>query len=152
MLWVFRIYGAINFLSYFKEKRMKKCQRKDVRYVFQLWYTWVNIGGRKKCIIPKGTNQKFKLYLLAQIMQEKTGDEYYITRPIWKKCDADSGRWEHFTVNVDVYVSRQFLVWAGQKLYLKGNFREVFYNILEKNMMPVYDAARRQEYEIWNYG
>ena len=59
---------------------------------------------------------------------------------------------EHFTVNVDVYVSRQFLVWAGQKLYLKGNFREVFYNILEKNMMPVYDAARRQEYEIWNYG
>lgn len=55
-------------------------------------------------------------------------------------------------MNVDVYVSRQFLVWAGQKLYLKGNFREVFYNILEKNMMPVYDAARRQEYEIWNYG
>ena len=30
--------------------------------------------------------------------------------------------------------------------------REVFYNILEKNMMPVYDSARRQGYEIWNYG
>ena len=30
--------------------------------------------------------------------------------------------------------------------------REVFFNILEKNMMPVYDSARRQGYEIWNYG
>jgi predicted DNA-binding transcriptional regulator YafY len=29
--------------------------------------------------MPKGTNQKFKLYRLAQIMQEKTDDEHYIT-------------------------------------------------------------------------
>ena len=42
-------------------------------------------------------------------------------------------------------------IWAGQELYRKGNSREVFYNILEKNMMPVYDSARRQGYEIWNY-
>ena len=25
------------------------------------------------------------------------------------------------------------------------------YHVLEKNMMPVYDSARRQGYEIWNY-
>lgn len=31
--------------------------------------------------MPKGTNQKFKLYRLAQIMQEKTDDEHYITMP-----------------------------------------------------------------------
>ena len=43
-------------------------------------------------------------------------------------------------------------IWAGQELYRKGNSREVFYNILEKNMMPIYDSARRQGYEIWNYG
>ena len=43
-------------------------------------------------------------------------------------------------------------IWAGQELYRKGNSREVFYNILERNMMPVYDSARRQGYEIWNYG
>ena len=43
-------------------------------------------------------------------------------------------------------------IWAGQELYRKGNSREVFCNILEKNMMPVYDSARRQGYEIWNYG
>ena len=42
-------------------------------------------------------------------------------------------------------------IWAGQELYRKGNSKEVFYNILEKNMMPVYDSARRQGYEIWNY-
>ena len=26
-----------------------------------------------------------------------------------------------------------------------------FYNILKKNMIPVYDSARRQGYEIWDY-
>lgn len=31
--------------------------------------------------IPKGMNQKFKLYRLAQIMLEKTDDEHYITMP-----------------------------------------------------------------------
>lgn len=31
--------------------------------------------------MPKGSNQKFKLYRLAQIMQEKTDDEHYIMMP-----------------------------------------------------------------------
>ena len=31
--------------------------------------------------MPKGTNQKFKLYRLAQIMLEKTDDDQYITMP-----------------------------------------------------------------------
>lgn len=31
--------------------------------------------------MPKGTNQKFKLYRLAQIMLEMTDDEHYITMP-----------------------------------------------------------------------
>lgn len=41
-------------------------------------------------------------------------------------------------------------IWAGQELYRKGNSKEEFYEILEKNMQPVYDSARRQGYEIWN--
>ncbi len=41
-------------------------------------------------------------------------------------------------------------IWAGQELYRKGNSREEFHNILQKNMRPVYDSARRQGYEIWN--
>lgn len=42
-------------------------------------------------------------------------------------------------------------IWAGQELYRKGNSREEFYNILLKNMRPVYDSARRQGYEIWEW-
>lgn len=42
-------------------------------------------------------------------------------------------------------------IWAGQELYRPGNSKEEFYNILQKNMRPVYDSARRQGYEIWNY-
>ena len=43
-------------------------------------------------------------------------------------------------------------IWAGRELYCKGNSREQFYNILQKNMQPMYDSARRQGYEVWNRG
>jgi predicted DNA-binding transcriptional regulator YafY len=45
--------------------------------------------------MPKGTNQKFKLYYLAKIMTEKTDDEHMITMPEIKAaletygCTAD---------------------------------------------------------------
>ena len=41
-------------------------------------------------------------------------------------------------------------IWANQELYRKGNSKEEFHVILNKNMRPVYDSARRQGYEIWN--
>lgn len=40
-------------------------------------------------------------------------------------------------------------IWASQELYRKGNSKEEFYGILEKNMRPVYDSAKRQGYEVW---
>lgn len=40
-------------------------------------------------------------------------------------------------------------IWANQELYRKGNTEKEFYNILQKNMQPVYDSARRQGYQIW---
>ncbi len=40
-------------------------------------------------------------------------------------------------------------IWANQELYRKGNSKEEFYHILEKNMQPVYDSARRQGYQVW---
>ena len=43
-------------------------------------------------------------------------------------------------------------IWAGQELYRKGNTETEFYHILQKNMQPVYDSARRQGYEIWSRG
>ena len=42
-------------------------------------------------------------------------------------------------------------IWAGQELYRPGNSKEQFYGILQKNMQPVYDSARRQGYEIWDW-
>lgn len=41
-------------------------------------------------------------------------------------------------------------IWANQELYHKGNTSGEFQKILEKNMRPVYDSAKRQGYEIWN--
>ena len=40
-------------------------------------------------------------------------------------------------------------IWAAEELYRPGNNKELFYSILEKNMRPVYDSARRQGYEMW---
>lgn len=40
-------------------------------------------------------------------------------------------------------------IWASQELYRPGNTRETFSSILQSNMRPVYDSARRQGYEIW---
>ena len=40
-------------------------------------------------------------------------------------------------------------IWAGQELYRPGNSWEEFVGILNKNMQPVYDSAKRQGYEIW---
>ena len=42
-------------------------------------------------------------------------------------------------------------IWASQELYRQGNTKEEFYNILQKNMQPVYDSAKRQGYEVWKY-
>ena len=39
-------------------------------------------------------------------------------------------------------------IWAIQELYRKGNSADEFRNILDKNMHPVYDSARRQGYDI----
>lgn len=40
-------------------------------------------------------------------------------------------------------------IWAGQELYRPGNSEDTFRAILERNMRPVYDSARRQGYEFW---
>lgn len=40
-------------------------------------------------------------------------------------------------------------IWANQELYRRGNSIAEFCTILEKNMQPIYDSARRQGYEVW---
>lgn len=67
-------------------------------------------------------------YLMYGLIHEKEG--------IWKLYKS-------------CYKDNLHSLWAGQELYKKGNTEEEFYNILQKNMQPVYDSARRQGYEIW---
>lgn len=42
-------------------------------------------------------------------------------------------------------------IWAARELYRPGNSRQEFFNIMEKNVHPVYDSAYRQGYDIWNF-
>ena len=84
-------------------------------------------------IISEGKNET----TLEEIIEEMIANAWYSVR--------------EFHIHLSG-IQADGLIRDGQKLYRKGNSREVFYNILEKNMMPVYDSARRQGYEIWNYG
>lgn len=42
-------------------------------------------------------------------------------------------------------------IWAMRELYREGNSRDRFCGILQENMKPVYDSARRQGYEVWEF-
>lgn len=68
-------------------------------------------------------------YTMYELVHEKAG-----IRKLYESCYRDN----------------LHSIWASQKLYRKGNSREEFYGILERNMRPVYDSARRQGYEVWN--
>ena len=50
---------------------------------------------------------------------------------------------------VNCYRNNLHSIWAIEELYRKGNSNEEFCNILEKNMKPIYDSAKRQGYTIW---
>lgn len=67
-------------------------------------------------------------YTMYELVHEKSG-----LRKLYESCYRDN----------------LHSIWASQELYRKGNSREEFCGILEKNMRPVYDSARRQGYEIW---
>ncbi len=68
-------------------------------------------------------------YMLYGLIHEKEG-----IRRLYDRC----------------YKDNLHSIWANQELYRARNSKEEFVNILEKNMRPVYDSARRQGYEIWN--
>ena len=74
--------------------------------------------------------------------QQFSGNQYILYRMIQEKPDIHKlyeGCWR----------DNLHSIWAGQELYRPGNTRDVFTSILEKNMQPVYDSARRQGYEVW---
>ncbi len=73
----------------------------------------------------KFSGNQFALY---QLIQEKPG-----IHKLYESCWRDN----------------LHSIWAGQELYRPGNTRETFDAILQTNMQPIYDSAKRQGYEIW---
>lgn len=57
-----------------------------------------------------------------------------------------------FALYEKCYKDNLHSIWATQELYRKGNTKNEFCNILEKNMRPVYDSAYRQGYSLWKIG
>ena len=68
-------------------------------------------------------------YIMYEMIHEKEG-----IRKLYEACYRDN----------------LHSIWANQELYCKGNSYVEFYGILEKNMRPVYDSARRQGYDVWD--
>lgn len=68
-------------------------------------------------------------YIMYEMIHEKSG-----VRKLYEACYRDN----------------LHSIWANQELYRKGNSEVEFYGILEKNMRPVYDSARRQGYDVWD--
>ncbi len=60
--------------------------------------------------MPKGTNQKFKLYRLAQIMMEKTDEDHYITMP---EIMTELGRYEITADRKSIYTDLRDLYHLG---------------------------------------
>jgi len=40
-------------------------------------------------------------------------------------------------------------IWASESLYIEGNSKDRFVNVLEQNMKPIYNSAYLQGYDIW---
>lgn len=73
---------------------------------------------------------------------------YYLYRLIFDNCDKDQARiLRHYFERCE----NQHLnaIWAAEKLYIPGNTKEQFSNLLEENLSLVYDSAHLQEYEMW---
>ena len=67
-------------------------------------------------------------YMMYELIHEKP-----VIRKLYESCYRDN----------------LHSIWASQELYRKGNSKDMFYGILERNMRPVYDSAKRQGYEVW---
>ncbi len=65
---------------------------------------------RGAAAMPKGTNQKFKLYRLAQIMLENTDDEHYITMP---EIMSELGKYEITADRKSIYADLRDLETLG---------------------------------------
>lgn len=75
----------------------------------------------------------YNYYLYSLIFANSNETQAKVLRTYFDKCEN-----RHLNA-----------IWATEKLYIPGNSREQFGNVLEENLGLVYDSARLQEYEMW---
>lgn len=74
----------------------------------------------------------YNYYLYSLIFANSNETQAKVLRTYFDKCEN-----QHLNA-----------IWATEKLYIPGNSREQFSNVLEENLSLVYDSARLQEYEM----
>ena len=91
-----------------------------------------SLNSSKSNKLPKW-NPFFERFAANQFLMYEEICEKESIRKLFEKC----------------YKDNLHSIWANQELYRQGNSKETFYNILETNMKPVYESARRQGYQLW---
>lgn len=76
---------------------------------------------------------QYNYYLYSLIFANRNKDQATFLKYYFDRCEN-----QHLNA-----------VWATEKLYIPGNTKEHFSNILEENLSLVYDSAKLQEYEEW---
>ncbi len=76
---------------------------------------------------------EYNYYLYSLIFTNNNKDQAAILKHYFDRCEN-----QHLNA-----------IWAAEKLYIPGNTKEQFGNILEENLSLVYDSAKLQEYEEW---
>ena len=76
---------------------------------------------------------QYNYYLYKSIFENENSEVADILKGYFKKCEN-----QHLNAT-----------WATEKLYIPGNSKEQFGNILSENLGLVYDSAMLQEYELW---
>ena len=79
--------------------------------------------------MPKGTNQKFKLYRLAQIMLERTDDDHYITMP---EINAALGEYESTADRKCIYTDLKDLGVLGIEVEGEPAGRGYHYHVVSR--------------------
>lgn len=76
---------------------------------------------------------RYQFYLYGLIFPEEKSSQSEVLKKKFDKCRKN---------NLNA-------IWAAEDLYIPGNSTTQFVNILERNMKPIYEAARLQGYDTW---
>ena len=98
--------------------------------------------------MPKGTNQKLKLYRLAQIMLENTDDEHYITMPeIMEELEEYDICITDFKKIFEIVKDQCDLIWL-ENLNLRGGFKGKIMDYIKENhtdLYPLYENIYKKK-------